>query len=99
MDWSEIIAGLIVASAIGAGTWATRTFVRGIKTYLAEEIKTQLMPNGGSSLADRVTAVESAVGELTAVLRETECLPGCPQRNACTHTLTVEDKPRRRFFG
>jgi len=87
MDWMPIVSGLILAGAVGLGAIIYRVFTRGIKTYLHEEIRSQLVPNGGNSLADRVDRLETAVSKLTKTLEETECLPGCPAR--CEHPPTV----------
>lgn len=86
MDWTTIVSGLILAAAVGLGALLYRVLTRGIKTILREDVVPQLVPNGGKSLADRVTKLETAVSKLTTILEETECLPGCPTR--CKHLPT-----------
>lgn len=87
MEWMTIISGLVLAGAVGLGALIYRVFTKGIKAYLRDEFSKHLTANGGNSMFDRMVKVETAVSDLTKILKETECLPGCPTR--CEHTPTV----------
>lgn len=86
MDWAQVVNGLVLAGAIGVGALLYRIFTKGFKTLLRDEVGKHLVPNGGSSLADRVTKMEIAIGELTKSVERSECLPGCPHHNGSTPT-------------
>lgn len=77
---TEIIVAVGTALILGLGTIAYRMLKRGILAYLRDDIKAHLIPNGGSSLADRLTDLEQAVDKLTKEAETTGCLPGCPMR-------------------
>lgn len=81
---TEIAIGVGTALIIGLGYLLRR----GILAYLRDDIKAHLVPNGGSSLADRLTKVEQAIEKLTTKAEETGCLPGCPARHAFPHIGT-----------
>lgn len=89
MDWMTIVSGLVLAGAVGLGALTYRVFTRGLKAYLRDEIRSHLVANGGNSMFDRIVKVETAVSDLTRILKETECLPGCPTRHAHTPTGTL----------
>lgn len=57
-DWATTISG---AFAILAGVWAVHRFITRalIRDYLSE-----LRPNGGSSMKDKVTSIETKVNKL-----------------------------------
>jgi len=80
----EVISALVTTAAIGIGAFVVRVLIRGLKTYLHEEIRSHLVPNGGSSLADRIAALEGAVAEI----KETLICPdsGCPLHTGCAHS-------------
>lgn len=89
MDLALLILVPVVTTAIiSLGALAFRYFARGIKSSIRDDIKAHLIPNGGSSLADRLTKVEQAVEKLTESAKETGCLPGCPVRNGYWPTGT-----------
>jgi hypothetical protein len=92
----DIIGPIVVAVVIAIGTVLVRTMMRGLKTYLDDEIKSRLVPNGGSSLADRLASVEERVSKLASIFEDHECPnPGCPRRFACEHT---QPAGRKRMF-
>lgn len=93
MDWTAILPTLVVSLILGVGAVLLRTMMRGLKTYLDDEIKSKLVPNGGQSIADRLTKVEKAVNELAHQYEEHGCQnPDCPERYTCQHM----PPPRRR---
>jgi hypothetical protein len=85
---TEITVAVATALIIGLGTLAYRAIMRGLKAYMQDEVRSHLVPNGGGSLADRLTKVEKAVDKLTAQAEETGCLPGCPMRAGYAPTET-----------
>jgi len=85
---TEITVAVATALIIGLGTLAYRAIMRGIKAYMRDEVRSHLVPNGGGSLADRLTKVEELVSKLTEQAEETGCLPGCPRLNAYPPTGT-----------
>lgn len=86
--FTEITVALATALIIGLGTLAYRAIMRGIKAYMRDEVRSHLVPNGGGSLADRLTKVEQAVDKLTKSNEVTGCLPGCPMRAGYPPTET-----------
>lgn len=95
---SAVLATVLATVVLGIGTLLVRTMMRGLKTYLDDEIRSKLVPNGGKSLADRVERIETAVDRLTALYEEQTCPnPGCPQRTECAHTQAANR--RRGFLG
>ena len=57
-DWATTVSG---ALAVLAGVWAVHRFITRalIRDYLSE-----LRPNGGSSMKDKVTSIETKVNKL-----------------------------------
>lgn len=57
-DWATTISG---AAAVLAGVWAVHRFITRslIRDYLSE-----LRPNGGSSMKDKVNSIETKVNKL-----------------------------------
>lgn len=86
MDLALLIFVPVVTTAVIAlGALAFRFFARGIKASIRDDIKAHLIPNKGSSLADRLDKVEKAVDKLTKTNEATGCLPGCPRLNGFPH--------------
>lgn len=97
---TEIFVAVATTLIIGLGSLAYRMLRRGILGYLRDDIKSHLIPNGGSSLADRLSKVEQAVDKLTKANEETGCLPGCPMRGAWPHTGMPDHRTRGGgFYG
>jgi hypothetical protein len=98
--WAAILPSIVGALLLTGIGLVLRTMVRGLKTYLDDEIRSKLVPNGGQSLADRLTKVESAVKDLKTSYEEQGCLnPNCPERYRCAHSLPAHHKTRRGWFG
>lgn len=97
----EIVTALIILAASTAGTLLIRVFIRGLKTYLRDEIRTHLVPNGGSSMADRLKRVEDAVEEIRKNLTDTGCMTsGCQAPSSCRHSRMQDHKTSRQgLFG
>lgn len=94
-----VIIPVITTVIIAVGALAFRFFARGIKSYIRDDIKAYLIPNGGKSLADRMERLEKAVEKLSQINEVTGCLPGCPMRNEFTPTRTRVRRNRRGFSG
>lgn len=84
--WTPVVATVMATLIVGLGTFLVRTMVKGLRTYLEDEIRSKLVPNGGKSLADRVERIEKAIENLTTLSEGGKCLnPGCPERFRCQH--------------
>lgn len=102
MDFATTILPSVFASLVlGAIALVLRTMARGLKTYLDDEIRARLVPNGGSSLADRMSALEKDVREIKNTVQDQQaCMnPNCPERYSCEHMPPVRNRFRRARYG
>lgn len=91
IDIISLVVSILTTIVVPLLAWSLTR----VKTYIRQEVRSHLVPNGGGSLADRITALEGAVQKIKETL---ECsTPGCPAHSGCAHTQTAAR--RRGPFG
>jgi hypothetical protein len=61
------VLSTVIIAALGLGG---RMMLRGMKDWMEDEIKHHLVPNGGSSLADKLNRIEGNVNQLVELHKD-----------------------------